>query len=117
MIKVKFEQCKDIEAIIMKVEGHAGLDKEGHDIICSAASILTYTIAQYLQYVYDRGGLQKKPRIDINSGDALLVAKPTKEFEGEVLNAFFVAEVGYSLLAHNYPQYVEIKMFGEDNNP
>ena len=113
MIKVSFEQRKDIETIIMKVNGHAGLNKEGHDIICSAASILAYTIAQYLQYVHERGGLQKKPRIDMNNGDAIIVAKPTKEFEAEVLNAFFVAEVGYSLLAHNYPQYVELKMFGE----
>ena len=113
MIKVSFGQRKDIGTIIMKVEGHAGLNKEGHDVICSAASILTYTIAQYLQYVHERGGLQKKPRINMNSGDALIVAKPTEEFEAEVLNAFFVAEVGFSLLAHNYPQYVELKMFGE----
>lgn len=113
MIKVKFEQQKDIDTIIMKVEGHAGLNKEGHDVICSAASILAYTVAQYLQYVQNRGGLQKKPRIKLNDGDALIVAKPTKEYEAEVLNAFFVAEVGYSLLAHNYPQYVELSMFGE----
>ena len=113
MIKATFKQEQDADAIILRVEGHAGLNKEGQDIICSAASILTYTVAQYLQYVYERGGLQKKPRIDIKSGDALIVAKPTKEFEAEVLNAFFVAEVGYSLLAHNYPQYVELTMFGK----
>ena len=113
MIKASFKRDEESKAIILKVKGHAGLNKEGHDVICSAASILAYTIAQYLQYVHDRGGLQKKPRIDMNSGDALIVAKPTKDFEGEVLNAFFVAEVGYSLLAQNYPQYVELKMFGE----
>ena len=113
MIKASFKRDEESKAIIMTVKGHAGLNKEGHDVICSAASILTYTVAQYLKYVYERGGLQKKPRIDMNSGDALIVAKPTEEFEGEVLNAFFVAEVGYSLLAKNYPQYVELNMFGE----
>lgn len=113
MIKASFKRDEESKAIIMTVKGHAGLNKEGHDVICSAASILTYTVAQYLKYVYERGGLQKKPRIDMNSGDALIVAKPTEEFEGEVLNAFFVAEVGYSLLAQNYPQYVELNMFGE----
>ena len=113
MIKASFKRDEESNAIILKVKGHAGLNKEGHDIVCSAASILTYTIAQYLQYAHNRGGLQKKPHIVLNDGDALIVAKPTNDFEGEVLNAFFVAEVGYSLLAHNYPQYVELSMFGE----
>lgn len=113
MIKVTFAHQKEINTIILKVEGHAGFDKSGKDVICSAASILTYTVAQYLRYVHEQGGLQKKPRIILNDGDALIVAKPTEEYEGEVLNAFFVAEVGYSLLAQNYPQYVELNMFGE----
>ena len=111
MIKATFTQ--ENEAIILKVEGHAGQDVKGHDIVCSAASILTYTIAQYLKYIHERGGLQKKPHIVLNDGNALIVAKPTKDYEGEVLNAFFVAEVGYSLLAQNYPQYVELNMFGK----
>jgi uncharacterized protein YsxB (DUF464 family) len=113
MIKVQFEHRKDINTIVMKVEGHAGQATKGNDVICSAASILVYTVAQYLNFIYKRGGLQKKPRILLNDGDALIVAKPKSEFEGEVLNTFFVAEVGYSLLAHNYPQYVKLKMFGE----
>lgn len=113
MIKATFTHEKESEAIILKVEGHAGQDDKGHDIVCSAASILTYTIAQYLQYIDKRGGLQKKPHIVLNDGNALIVAKPKSEYEGEVLNAFFVAEVGYSLLAQNYPQYVELNMFGK----
>lgn len=113
MIKATFTRNKDNKAIILKVEGHAGQNEKGHDIVCSAASILTYTIAQYLKYVDKQGGLQKKPHIILNDGDALIVAKPKSEYEGEVLNAFFVAEVGYSLLAQNYPQYVELNMFGK----
>lgn len=113
MIKASFFRQEDTDAIVLKVEGHAGQAEKGHDIICSAASILAYTIAQYLQYVHKQGGLQKKPHVAIKDGDAFIVAKPTEEYEGEVLNAFFVAEVGYSLLAQNYPQYVELNMFGE----
>ena len=111
MIKATF--AREDEVIVLKVEGHAGQDEKGHDIVCAAASILTYTIAQYLRYVGEQGGLKGEPHIKLNDGDALIVAKPTEEYEGEVLNAFFVAEVGYSLLAQNYPQYVELKMFGE----
>ena len=113
MIKVTFAHQKEIGTIVLKVEGHAGQDNTGHDVICSAASILAYTIAQYLQSIHEQGGLQKKPRINLKNGEALIVAKPTQEYEGEVLNAFFVAEVGYSLLAQNYPQDVELNMFGE----
>ena len=113
MIKATFRQEKDADAIILKVEGHAGQDDKGHDIICSAASILTYTIAQYLHFINERGGLKKKPHIVLNDGDALIVAKPKSEYEAEVLNAFFVAEVGFSLLAQNYPQFVELNMFGK----
>ena len=113
MIEASFIHQKEIDTIVLRVEGHAGQDEKGHDIVCSAASILTYTVAQYLKYVEKCRGLKKKPRIVLKEGDALIIAKPTKEFEAEVLNAFFVAEVGFSLLAQNYPQYVELKMFGE----
>ena len=113
MIKASFKRDEDSKAIIMTVKGHAGQDDSGHDIVCAAASILTYTIAQYLQYVHKQNGLIKKPHIEIKDGDAIIIAKPTEKYEGEVLNAFFVAEVGYSLLANNYPQYVELNMFGE----
>lgn len=113
MINASFTYQKDEGIISLKVNGHAGMDDKGHDIICSAASILTYTVAQYLQYVDKQGGLREKPEIDIKEGDALIVAKPTEEYVGEVLNAFFVAEVGFSLLAHNYPQFVELKLLGE----
>ena len=113
MIKATFKRDKDTHEIILKVEGHAGQAEHGHDIVCSAASILTYTVAQYLHYINERGGLQKKPHIITEDGNALIVAKPTEDYEGEVLNAFFVAEIGFSLLAQNYPQYVEINMFSK----
>ena len=113
MIKATFKRDKEIEAIILKVDGHAGQDVSGHDIVCSAASILTYTIAQYLRFVDEQKGLKNKPHIELNEGNAIIIAKPTEDYEGEVFNAFFVAEVGFSLLAQNYPQYVELKMFGQ----
>lgn len=113
MIKASFTYHKEIDTIALKVKGHAGMNNKGHDIVCSAASILTYTIAQYLQYADKQNGLRRKSRINIKDGDALIVAFPTEEYMGEVLNAFFVAEVGFSLLAQNYPQYVELKMLGE----
>lgn len=113
MINASFTHEEEAGTIALKVVGHAGQDVKGHDIVCSAASILSYTIAQYLKYVEKQGGLKEEPQIDFKDGNALIVAKPTEEYMGEVLNAYFVAEVGYSLLAQNYPQYVEVKLFGK----
>ena len=97
----------------MSVNGHAGQSEKGHDLICSAVSILAYTVAQYVQYVDKAGGLKAKPCIEIEDGHMFIGVKPTEEYIAEVLNAFFVAQVGYHLLAQNYPQYVELKMLGE----
>jgi uncharacterized protein YsxB (DUF464 family) len=83
MIKATFTRGN--EEIVLKVEGHAGQADKGHDIVCSAASILTYTIAQYLQFINEHGGLQKKPHIILNDGNALIVAKPNSEYEAEVI--------------------------------
>lgn len=113
MIKATFSHHKDSNKIVMGVEGHAGQAEKGHDIICSAASILAYTVAQYVKYVENLGGVTAKPRIEFEDGYMLIVASPTEEYLAEVLNAFFVAEVGFSLLAENYPQYVELKVFGK----
>ncbi len=113
MIKASFNYLKESGTIVMSVEGHSGQAKKGSDLICSAASILAYTVAQYVQYVDNLDGLKEQPRTEIADGYMLIIAKPTEKYIAEVLNAFFVAEVGYSLLAQDYPQYVELKMFGK----
>ena len=113
MIKATFAHYKNSDTIILSVEGHAGQAEKGQDIICSAASILAYTVAQYVKHVDKLGGITVKPRIELEEGHMLIVVSPTEEYIAEVLNAFFVAEVGFSLLTQNYPQYVELKMFGK----
>mgnify|MGYP007111677746 CR=1 FL=1 len=49
----------------------------------------------------------------LEEGDTIIVAKPKEETYAETLHTFFVAQVGYHLLAHNYPQYVSLSSFGE----
>ena len=36
---------------------------------------------------------------------------PKTDHYGEALHTFFVAQIGYTLLARNYPQYVELTSF------
>ena len=111
MIQAAFYTDKSSGSISLKLSGHAGAANKGHDIICSAASMLAYTVAQTAQYMYAEGGLRKKPRIDIADGNATIVVKPKDDSYAEALHTFFVAQVGFSLLAHNYPQFVELKSF------
>lgn len=113
MVKAEFFTNKDSGTITLKLTGHAGQAKKGQDIVCAAASILAYTVAQTLQFMYEEGGLQKKPHLKLEEGDTIIVAKPKAESYAEALHTFFVAQVGYHLLSKNYPKYVELSSFGE----
>ena len=113
MVKAEFFTNKESGSITLKLSGHAGQAEKGQDIVCSAASILAYTVAQTLQFMYEQGDMQKKPHIKLAEGDTIIVAKPKPETYAEALHTFFVAQVGYHLLAHNYPQYVTLSSFGD----
>lgn len=116
MVKVEFFTNKESGSITLKLSGHAGQANKGEDIVCSACSILAYTVAQTIQFMYEEGNLQKKPHLKLQEGDTIIVAKPKKESYTEALHAFFVVQVGYHLLAHNYPQYVTLSSFGDSND-
>ena len=113
MIQATFESDAATGILSLTVTGHAGAAEKGQDIVCASASILTYTVAQIAQFMYKQKQLKKRPRIKIESGDAHVVVKPKDDFYAEAMHTFFVAQVGYSLLAHNYPDYVGLTMFGE----
>lgn len=114
MTKATFKTLPKSGSITVKVEGHAGSAPRGEDIVCAAASILTYTIAQSLNYMHSEGKLQKKPNIKISdTGDAVITAKPKEEHYAEALHCYFIAQVGFHLLEHNFPEYVTLEAFGE----
>ena len=115
MVQAEFFTNKEAGSITLKLTGHAGQSEKGQDIVCAAASILAYTVAQALQFMYEQGDLQKKPHIKLAEGDTIIVAKPKPETYAEALHTFFVAQVGYHLLAHNYPKYVTLQSFGDSD--
>lgn len=111
MIEVKFTE-KD-GTITLEVKGHAEAAESGQDIICSAASILGYTVAQIADNIYRRDGFEESPVIQLGHGNAMIQCKPKEVAADETRHTFFVAQVGYELLAHNYPQFVSLTKFGE----
>lgn len=112
MIKVEFSKAAG-DFIRLDVNGHAGQAEVGKDVVCSAASILAYTLAQTVMYLHKQGWLKVKPVITLKTGNGTICCHPKDDFYNECLMAFFQTEVGYSLLAENYPQYLELIMFGE----
>lgn len=112
MLKVSFDK-EEYQYISLCVEGHAGHAEKGRDIVCSAASILAYTVGQALMQIHRQGWLKKKPHINLREGKGLITCVPKREYFDECLMVFWVAEVGYFLLGNDYPQYVDVKPFGK----
>ena len=114
MIKVKFRTHDATRYLRLTVEGHEGSDDRGHDLVCASASILAYTVAQIVRTMEHHGDLEGKPCIELNEGDASIILRcKNNDIYAEARHTFFVAETGYSLLAHNFPQYVEVKSVGQ----
>ena len=114
MIKVRIRTHDPTRYLCLSVEGHAGAGDEGHDLVCASASILAYTVAQVVTTMEHHGDLVGKACIEFNEGDASIVLRcKNDEIYAEALHTFFVAKTGYSLLAHNCPQYVELKTVGQ----
>lgn len=116
MISVNFEENTDKGILCLKIRGHANFKNKGNDIICSSASILAYTVAKAISFMYEEKKLYKKPNIKLNEGDAVIICKPKLNSYAEALHTFFIAEVGYSLLSQSYPNYVKLKPFGKALN-
>ena len=101
MINVTFTE-RD-EKLSLRLEGHAGYAEHGRDIVCASASILAYTLATIV------GDFGINSTINLESGNTTIECECTDHPLMDVVrDAFNFANVGYSLLAHNYPQYVRL---------
>ena len=110
MLKVSLE--KDEMELTLRIQGHAGQANIGNDIVCSACSILAYTVAQLVKNADEVGDLKYPPEIKLDSGDAIISCIPAEDTYCTILGIYMFAEVGYKLLARNFPQYVDLKSFG-----
>ncbi|MDD7242300.1 MAG: ribosomal-processing cysteine protease Prp [Bacteroidaceae bacterium] len=112
MLTAHFKSKKLGRYLILEVKGHAGAEENGKDLVCASASMMAYTVAQVAIDMFNDGKMLKKPTIKFKDGFAAIVCKPTKEAYAECLHTFHVAQVGYNLLQHNYPDNVRLIPFG-----
>lgn len=108
MVTVKFDKSEDGKTLVLTIQGHSGQAEMGHDLVCASVSILAYTLAESVRNMRTDGRLRKEPHIKMESGDAVITCKPSKGYYVEALQAYKFAELGYKLLAHDYPNYVRL---------
>ena len=109
MITARFYQKPSNGSIHMTLKGHSEAAPKGEDLICSAATMLAYTVGQAVQFMYMSDKLKKKPKIQIKDGEAVVIATPKEEAYAEVLLAFWVAQCGAHVLCSNYPENVKLE--------
>lgn len=108
---VTITMAKTDNTISLKVEGHAGQAEKGQDIICASVSMLVYTLAQYVNWMYAQHQLKRKALIELEEGNSQVIIKPKSEHMATGLHAFFVLSVGFDLLSRNYPEFVTFHPF------
>ena len=101
MIKVTFIP-KEYD---LTIKGHAESGEKGHDIVCSAVSVLFYTLGQSL--------VESNEMLEANSftdkdGEGHLSCVPKKEYEGNIARSYWTIMQGFMLIAGNYPKNVKI---------
>ncbi len=95
----------------LEIEGHAGQNVKGKDIVCSAISTLFYTLGQAL--IDSEDMLEEKLIFKDEEGAGYLCCKPMVEYECNIARSYWTILEGFELLSKNYPEYVKLVIWGE----
>lgn len=106
MINITFNS-KTLE---LDINGHAGQDEKGKDIVCSAISTLFYTLGQAI--VDSREMLEENPVIKYKDGAGYLCCKPKAEYEGNILRSYWTILEGFQMIATEYKKFVTLVIVG-----
>lgn len=108
MIKIRFHEYKGGD-VSLKVTGHSGSAEKGEDLICAAASMLVYTLAQLVKNGKEGGAFDGKPTLSLKPGDACIRCRPKDaDTYAEVARWFLHTQTGLLLLEHNAQGYVKV---------
>ena len=105
MIKVTYH--RDFNRVT--VEGHALSGEAGHDLVCASASILAYTLAEFVKNMKE-SGQTAFPAIELTEGHALIACTAPIRYKGAVTLAFDTVCAGFELLAHSYPDNISYEI-------
>jgi uncharacterized protein YsxB (DUF464 family) len=108
MVTIQLFYDAEKRGIKFTASGHAGQAESGKDIVCSAVSMLTYTLAQVMLCMDAEGWFKISPTVKLQDGEALIDAECDGDREyAELKIATLFAKAGFALLQTNYPDYVK----------
>lgn len=91
------------------VKGHAEsgeVDGAGHDMVCTAASILAYTLGDRVQYLAGCGQV-REPITRMDAGDTEIQCRASTHARAVTTLVFDTVTAGFELLAESYPDAVK----------
>ena len=94
----------DTQALTLDVTGHAEFGNVGQDIVCAAASMLGYTLLARLREI---GGVAYA-RADSGCMTIRAAECRDEDVHRSMREAFETVRAGFELLAHQYPENVEV---------
>ncbi len=100
MINITFNPDK----LELTITGHAGAAENGKDIVCSAVSILAYTLARAIDESKDT--LEDVPVIEIDEGNVKISCTPKKVFLETIQRTYWTVLCGFEMLASSYSEYI-----------
>ena len=96
----------------LTMEGHAQSAEKGHDLVCASASILAYTLAQFVKNMKDAGQI-RYPTLELKEGFTLIDCNPSNRISNAVKLAFDTVCAGFELLARDYPDNISYEIRGK----
>lgn len=88
----------------LTIKGHANAAEKGKDIVCSAVSILAYTLARAVEESRDM--LESEPVIEIEEGDVTVSCVPKKPFLATMQRTYWTVLCGFELLVSMHGNYI-----------
>lgn len=103
MIEITFNP----EELDLKLSGHAETAEKGHDLVCSATSILFYTLCEGITKL--REMLKEDSIIEMGEeGSGHISCKPTDEGRASIEMVYWSILNGFNLLAESYPDAITV---------
>lgn len=95
----------------LTMEGHAQSAEKGHDLVCASATILAYTLAQFVKNMNDAGQV-RYPTLELKDGYTLIDCNPPNRIKNSVKLAFDTVCAGFELLARDFPDNISYQIMG-----
>lgn len=101
----------DREHMCVEINGHAMSGEAGHDLVCAAASILAYTLAQNLKSMKKSSEIYRYT-LELDVGRAFISCVPHARCKVDTRLVFDAVCTGFALLSNQYPEYVSYEVHG-----